>query len=166
MKKLILLFCVALALVFASCKSTTQETDNGAASLVDGQIEGVDNSSENQEDASQAANALEAAEASRQAAIDAGAKDLYGTAFAANDAALEAIKALDDGKKHDAELADIKARFDALAAASKAKKLKERIDNEDLAKYAQADYDAGEKALAEFDALLAAAVTPGAALSK
>ena len=167
MKKIILLFCVAFALVFASCKSTTQETDNGgAASLVDGQIDAEDTSSENQESSSQTANALDAAEASRQAAIDAGAKDLYGTAFAANDAAFEAVKALNDGKNHDAELADIKARFDALAAASKAKKLKERIDNEDLAKYDQADYDAGEKALAEFDALLAAAVTPGAALSK
>ena len=166
MKKIILLFCVAFALVFASCKSTTQETDNGAASLVDGQIEGEDNSSDNQEDANKAANALEAAEASRQAAIDAGAKDLYATAFAANDAALEAIKALDDGKSHETELADIKARFDALAAAAKAKKLKERIDNEDLAKYSQTDYDAGEKAIAEFDALLAAAVTPGATLNK
>jgi hypothetical protein len=172
MKKLFLLFCVAFALVFASCKSTSQETDNGsAASLTDGQIEETEEKNEpdnaaSAEDSNKTASALEAAQASRQAAIDAGAKDLYGTAFAADDAALEALKALDDGKNHEAELADIKARFDALAAASKAKKLKERIDNEGLAKNAQADYDAGEKALAEFDALLAAAVTPGAALSK
>ncbi|MBR5965709.1 MAG: hypothetical protein IK015_06300 [Treponema sp.] len=169
MKKLILLFCVAFALVFASCKSTTQETDNGAASLVDGQIEGQEETSgddANAEDAAKTASALEAAEAARQAAIEAGAKDAYGTAFAANDAAFEAIKALNDGKNHDAELADIKARYDALAAASKAKKLKERIDNEGLAVNAQSDYDAGEKALAEFDTLLAAAVTPGAALNK
>ena len=160
MKKIILLFCVAFALVFASCKSTTQETDNGAASLVDGQIEGEDNSSEseNQEDANQAANALEAAEASRKAAIEAGAKDAYSTLFAATDTAFEAIKALDDGKNHDKELADIKARYDAMANAAKARKLKARIDEEGLAANAQADYDAGKASLADFDAMAGVAL--------
>jgi hypothetical protein len=82
------------------------------------------------------------------------------------DTAFSALKALDDGKDHSAELGEIKARFEALASAAKARKLKERIDNEGLAQYAQSDYDAGEKALSEFDAMVAVPVTPGAALSK
>lgn len=163
MKKLILLFCVAFAFVFVSCKSTAQETDNSAASLVDGQIEGQDesaNSGENEDAdaAAKAASALEAAEAARQAAIDAGAKDYYGAAFAMTDNALEALKALNDGKNHDKELDKLKTCFEALASASKAKKLKERIDQEGLAVNDQADYDKGKKALEEFDAM-AAAVT-------
>ena len=110
MKKIVLLFCVAFAFVFASCKSTTQETDNGAASLVDGQIEteeggGVFGQEEN---VSASENSLAAVEASRQAAIEAGAKDLYGAAFAANDAALEALTALDDGKDHSKEYNELK----------------------------------------------------------
>lgn len=170
MKKIVLLFCVAFAFAFASCKSTTQETDNGAASLVDGTNEGQEDDSasgqvESQgEDKSQ--DSLAAVESSRQAAIDAGAKDMYGAAFAANDAALEALKALNDGKDHSKEYNELKARYDALASAAKAKKLKERIDNEGLAQYAQADYDAGEKAIAEFDELVANPLTPGQTLNK
>lgn len=168
MKKIILLFCVAFAFVFASCKSTSQETDNGAASLVDGQIEaGTDEVASGQVEGDEASqDTLAAVESSRQAAIDAGAKDMYAAAFAANDAALEALKALNDGKDHSKEYKELKARYDALANAAKAKKLKERIDNEGLAKNSQADYDAGEKAIAEFDELVAVPVTPGQTLNK
>jgi len=170
MKKIVLLFCVAFAFAFASCKSTTQETDNGAASLVDGQIEAEDDGSASGQvesaGQSESQDTLASVESSRQAAIDAGAKDMYGTAFAANDVALEALKALNDGKDHGKEYSELKARYDALAAAAKAKKLKERIDNEGLAKNAQADYDAGEKAIAEFDELVAVPVTPGQTLNK
>ncbi len=176
MKKLLLLFCVLLAIVFASCKSTAQETENdGLASSLVAQTDEDQNTGsaedQNSQDGAQDQTAdntdsLSAAEASRKAALDAGAKDSYAAAFAANDAAFEALKALDDGKDHSKELADIKARYDALAAAAKAKKLKERIDAEGLAANSQADYDAGEKALAEFDAMIAVPATPGAALNK
>lgn len=179
MKKIFLLLCLALAVLFVSCKSTEQTTEN---SLVDtsnlteqtAEDEGSSsedenaNADENAEDAGSVDNTsgLDAAESSRQAALDAGAKDEYATAFAANDAALAAIKALNDGKDHSAELADIKARYDALAAAAKARKLKERIDSEGLASNSQSDYDNGVKALDEFDSMLALVATPGATLNK
>ncbi len=162
MKKVSLLFCAALVLLFASCKSTQQVADEEPAQTQTVQEE--EPKKDENPDGTQ--NALEAAEASRKAAIDAGAKEYYGDAFAAVDAAFNALKALNDGKDHSAELAEIKARYDALANAAKAKKLKERIDSEGLAANAQADYDAGEKALSEFDAMILVPVTPGAALNK
>lgn len=159
MKKVSLLFCAALVLLFASCKSTEQvaeeetpkvetvvEEDNSSANEVQEEEKNVDNG-----------NSMDACEASRKAALDAGAKDYYADAFALTDAAFEALKNLNDGKDHSAELAKLKACYDAFANAAKAKKLKERIDQEGLASNAQADYDAGVKALAEFDAMANAA---------
>ena len=174
MKKFLPLFCAALALVFASCKSTQQVADDGqiakneAVQTEDAawKDESPAEESPAEDNSATSQNALSDAEASRQAAIDAGARDYYGDAFALTDAAFNALKALDDGKNHDKELAEIKARYDALANAAKARKLKERIDQEGLAANAQADYDAGEKALSEFDALVAVPTTPGAALNK
>ena len=173
MKKVLPLFCAVLALFFVSCASTKQVADDDISKS---QAVHVDDEEEKQEEtpapepapveASDVQNSLEAAESARQAAIEAGAKDSYADAFGLTDAAFEALKKLDDGKNHSAEYAEIKARFDALAAAAKAKKLKERIDQEGLAQYAKADYDAGEKALAEFDAMAAAPLTPGAALNQ
>ena len=170
MKKVSLLLCAALAFWFVSCKSTQQaaEDESAASETVQEVVEenSQEAAPESQSQTADNADSLSAAEASRKAALDAGAKDSYAAAFAANDAAFEALKALDDGKDHSKELADIKARYDALAAAAKAKKLKERIDAEGLAANSQADYDAGEKALAEFDAMIAVPATPGAALNK
>lgn len=165
MKKLSLLFCVTLAVLFASCKSTEQVAEEPAQTETV-QEEVQEETPVQEEKPVDNGDSMSAAEASRQAAIDAGAKDEYALAFAANDAAFEALKALDDGKDHSAELADIKARYDALAAAAKAKKLKARIDEEGLASNSQADYDAGEKALADFDQMIAVPVTPGATLNK
>ena len=164
MKKVSLLCCAALVLLFASCKSTQQVAEEEPAKTQTVQEEEPAPWKDENPDGTQ--NALEAAEASRKAAIDAGAKEYYSDVFAAVDAAFEALKALNDGKDHSAELAEIKARYDALANAAKAKKLKERIDNEGLAVNAQADYNAGEKALSEFDAMVLVPVTPGATLNK
>ena len=168
MKKVSLLFCAALVFAFASCKTTQQVAEEEPAKTETVQEAEEPVKEEVQEEApADNQNSLSDAEASRQAAIDAGAKDAYPDAFNATDADFDAIKALDDGKDHSAELAEIKARFDALAAAAKAKKLKERIDQEGLAQYAPADYDAGETALAEFDELAAASpAASGAALSQ
>lgn len=163
MKKLSLLFCVTLAVLFASCKSTEQVADTPAQTET---VQEVKEEAPVQEETTDNGDSLSAAEAARKAALDAGAKEYYSDAFAVTDAAFEALKALNDGKDHSKELAEIKARYDALATAAKARKLKERIDNEGLAANSQADYDAGEKALAEFDSLVAVPVTPAAALGK
>ena len=163
MKKVFLLFCAALLLLFASCKSTQQVAEEEEAVAV----EAVEDTSseeqapvqESQEQPVDNGNSLESCEASRKAALEAGAKDYYGDAFALTDAAFEALKNLKDGKDHSAELAKLKDCYDAFASAAKAKKLKARIDEEGLASNSQADYDAGEKSLAEFDALAAAALS-------
>ena len=151
MKKIFLLACLAAVFVFASCKSTEQ--DASAADDSSAQTEQTQDASSDAADQA-ALDMMSQTEAARQSAIDAGAKEYYADAFAQTDLAFDALKALKDGKNHDAELAEIKARYDALAKASAAKKLKERIDSEGLAANAQADYDHGEKALGEFDTMV------------
>ena len=164
MKKLSLLFCVALAVWFVSCKSTEQVAEEPAKTQP---VQEVKEETPAQEETEvDNGDSMSAVEAARKAALDAGAKDAYSDAFAVTDAAFEALKALNDGKDHSKELAEIKARYDALAYAAKARKLKARIDNEGLASNSQADYDAGEKALSEFDSMVLVPVTPGAALNK
>ena len=161
MKKVSLLFCASLVLLFASCKSTQQVAEEETPKVETVAEEEKDSAGEQAQEEKPVdnGNSLESCEASRKAAIEAGAKEYYADAFALTDTAFEALKNLNDGMDHNAELAKLKACFDALANASKARKLKERIDAEGLAPNAQADYDAGEKSLAEFDAMAKAALS-------
>lgn len=166
MKKVSLLFCAALVLLFASCKSTEQVVEESPKVEAAAEEDNAPVAEVQEEKPVDNGNSLDACENSRKAAIDAGAKDYYGDAFALTDAAFDALKALNDGKDHSKELAELKARYDALATAAKARKLKERIDSEGLAANSQADYDAGEKALSEFDSMVAIPTTLGAVLGK
>ena len=95
MKKLSLLFCVALAVWFASCKSTEQVAEEPAKTET---VQEVKEETPAQEEAPvDNGDSMSAVEAARKAALDAGAKDAYADAFAVNDAAFEALKALNDG---------------------------------------------------------------------
>lgn len=148
MKRILIFSCVVFALIFASCKSTEQDTSN---SLVDSSVS-ANEETDNSEDDS-AGGMLAQTEEARKKALDAGAKDAYPDAFAALDAALDALKKL-DGVNNDAELAELKLRYEALEKAAKARALKKRIDEEGLAQNSPADYEKGEAALKEFDSLV------------
>lgn len=167
MKKIFLFSCVAFALIFASCKSTEQATDGeiDVPPVVEEIVEENESSAaeKGSEDVSGLISQIDDA---RQRALEEGAQDAYPEAFAALDASYEALKNLDDGLDHSAELNDIKSRYEALQKAAAAKKLKERIDDEGLAENSPADYDKGEAALSEFDSLLNSVLSNIAAISE
>lgn len=159
MKRILFVSCVAFALLFASCKSTEQDASN---SLVDSSVaakDGTDDSAENggseknAEDDSRGGEMLSQTEEARKKALEAGAKEAYPEAFAALDAAYDALKKR-DGVNRDAEFAELKLRYEALEKAAKARALKQKIDDENLARNYPDDYEKGENALAEFDSLL------------
>lgn len=155
MKRILLFSCVVFALIFASCKSTEQDASN---SLVDSSV-AVKDDSEKDEDSEKKlgddsrGGMLSQTEEARKKALEAGAKDAYPDAFAALDAAYDALKNL-DGVNVDAELLELKLRYEALEKAAKARALKKKIDDEDLAQNSPGDYEKGENALQEFDSLL------------
>lgn len=157
MKRILIFSCVVFALIFASCKSTEQDTSN---SLVDSPVEASDETENSDdgmlsqiEEADESDGALLSVEEARQRALDAGADEAYPDAFAALDAEFDALKTL-DGVNNGLELAELKLRYEALEKAAKARALKKRIDEEDLAQNSPADYEKGENALQEFDSLL------------
>lgn len=167
MKKIFLFSCVAFALIFASCKSTEQATDGeiDVPPVVEEIVE-ENESSAAEKEPEDISSLISQIDDARQRALEEGAQDAYPEAFAALDAAYEALKNLDDGLDHSAELNDIKSRYEALQKAAAAKKLKERIDDEGLAENSPADYDKGEVALSEFDSLLNSVLSNIAAISE
>lgn len=167
MKKIFLFSCVAFALIFASCKSTEQATDGeiDVPPVVEEIVEENESSAAEKEPEDNS-SLISQIDDARQRALEEGAQDAYPEAFAALDAAYEALKNLDDGLDHSAELNDIKSRYEALQKAAAAKKLKERIDDEGLAENSPADYDKGEAALSEFDSLLNSVLSNIAAISE
>lgn len=167
MKKIFLFSCVAFALIFASCKSTEQATDGeiDVPPVVEEIVEENESSAAEKEPEDNS-SLISQIDDARQRALEEGAQDAYPEAFAALDAAYEALKNLDDGLDHSAELNDIKSRYEALQKAAAAKKLKERIDDEGLAENSPADYDKGEVALSEFDSLLNSVLSNIAAISE
>ncbi len=170
MKKFLLLGCVALALSFVSCKSTDVETpaEETTETVADQTSEEVTAEEIPQEDNGNGdlADALSQADAARNEAIASGADKNFADAFAALDSQLETIRSANDGKDHSGELKEIKAKYDALAKASKALKLKERIDSEQLADNDRASYDKGENAKDEFNKLLSDGADGKSLLSK
>lgn len=99
--------------------------------------------------------AMAKADSSRQAAVDAGAEEAAPDKFAAAEAALAALKAkAAAGEDVSAELADLALCYDALAEYAAAVDAKNEIDENGWASRNQAEYDKGEAALAETDALL------------
>lgn len=167
MKKIFLFSCVAFALIFASCKSTEQATDGeiDVPPVVEEIVEENESSAAEKEPEDNS-SLISQIDDARQRALEEGAQDAYPEAFAALDASYEALKNLDDGLDHSAELNDIKSRYEALQKAAAAKKLKERIDDEGLAENSPADYDKGEAALSEFDSLLNSVLSNIAAISE
>ena len=167
MKKIFLFSGVAFALIFASCKSTEQATDGeiDVPPVVEEIVE-ENESSAAEKEPEDVSSLISQIDDARQRALDEGAQDAYPEAFAALDAAYEALKNLDDGLDHSAELNDIKSRYEALQKAAAAKKLKERIDDEGLAENSPADYDKGEAALSEFDSLLNSVLSNITAISE
>lgn len=167
MKKIFLFSCVAFALIFASCKSTEQATDGeiDVPPVVEEIVE-ENESSAAEKEPEDISSLISQIDDARQRALEEGAQDAYPEAFAALDAAYEALKNLDDGLDHSAELNDIKSRYEALQKVAAAKKLKERIDDEGLAENSPADYDKGEAALSEFDSLLNSVLSNIAAISE
>ncbi len=167
MKKIFLFSCVAFALIFASCKLTEQATDGeiDVPPVVEEIVEENESSAAEKEPEDNS-SLISQIDDARQRALEEGAQDAYPEAFAALDASYEALKNLDDGLDHSAELNDIKSRYEALQKAAAAKKLKERIDDEGLAENSPADYDKGEAALSEFDSLLNSVLSNIAAISE
>lgn len=167
-----LLAILSLALIFASCKTT----DKGAGVMEDDQLGLVVEDEEKDENKSEEPVVIEenvdnsdlmgAADKSRENAVACGASDFYKDAFDANDKALKGIKDASDGKDHSAELSEIVKKYDALAKAADARKLKNRIDSEGLAENDAASYKKGEDASSAFDQMLAESASGSELLGK
>ncbi len=149
-------------MIFASCKSTEQAAEETTAEVTapaeetPAEVTPVDNT-----------DILDATETARQSAINEGADKSYAAPFAATDAAFLALKAMDGAKDNSAELADIKARYEAMALAAKAKKLRERISNEGIDENYPDDFARGDKAILEdFDTMVVNPAVSGQELSK
>lgn len=147
-KKYLLLGCMTLALTLISCKSTPKDEPTDVTPVqeetqTEETVEPVDNSAD-------MAALLANTELARNKAFEAGAQDSYSDAFAKADKDYEALKL---GNDADA-VKDLTARYAALETACKAKKLKDRIENLNLAPNGSADYDKGNEAMSAFDTLI------------
>lgn len=167
MKKMFLFVLAAAALAFVSCKSTAVEDSDLTNSLVDEQIqeeiqETVEDVVEEIQEEIDNTDALAQAEEARKQAVASGADKTFAEAFQLTDKAFEALKALDDGKDHNLEYSELAKRYDALAKACEALKLKERIDTEDLSSNDINSYNKGEAAKKDFESMMTAA--PGSLL--
>ena len=159
-KYLSVLLCVAAVITFASCKSTKTE---GNLDFDESQ-----QTSTEKEPAAEpvkvddSVNSTQKADLARKAAIDAGAEAYYPDQFAAVDKKYAEVREnIKKNPKGDfsADLKDVSDRFEALAKASLAKRMKEKSDELGLSGYDKAAYAKGEKALEDFSALPADAST-------
>jgi len=167
-KRYVVLFGTVLAFAVASCKSAPKTEEPAAAEPAPAEQTAapapapvetaapapVDNSA-----------ALDKAAAARQAALDAGADKTTADLFSKTDDLYNTLKEKSAaGTDETAALADIAARYNALAEYAKALELKARIDNLGYAPYDQANYDKGSAAAAEFEPLAASDGATGSAM--
>lgn len=144
MKKYLLFALMALSLIFASCKSTDQETAD--ETKVDAETKIEQQAEDSTKDLS-AEQLVSKAEESRAKAVEAGAEDYYSNQLKVTDEMLLAAKdkvAKGDKKVTD-ELKDINNRYLALQKASETKNLKKRIEELGFDEQNKEAYDAAGK---------------------
>ena len=156
MKKLIVpvLIATAFTLAFTSCGSTPKtDKSSDLADKVNDVEQQVENTVEEVTTVDNA-SALEAAEAARKAALDAGADKVASEQFKAADALYNTLKAQSEsGIDVTAALADVEKRYQALTAYAQALENKKKIEERELISYDKASYDEGCSALKEFEDL-------------
>ncbi len=96
---------------------------------------------------------LEKLEEARNKAVEADAKYYYPKEFAAADESGEKVKKdVEENPNTDyaADINDLIARYEALAKAAEAQRMKKRVDEMDFSEFDKAAYDAGSSALDKF----------------
>ncbi|MBQ9239061.1 MAG: hypothetical protein IJ191_07105 [Treponema sp.] len=159
MKRIGLIFLLLTAFSLIACK-TTQSVDTSDTGQ-DGELVPGDATDSSQP--ADNADARSRADAARQSAIAAGAEGL--DAYNTVEALYAAARALDaTGADATAAYVDVEARYTALENYAKARALKKRIDDEELASYNMTDYNRGEQELSGLDAAFADPTVSGNAL--
>ncbi len=161
MKKYLLFALMAMALIFASCKSTEQEDAQDETTAVETPAEEVTEEDTSADDsaltnAEKNAKLLAQTDESRANAVKAGADSYYGDQLKDTDEKLKALKekAADSKEDLSAEINDLNYRYLALQKASETKKLKEKIDENGFADDNRIAYDAAEALLNELEKVI------------
>ena len=144
MKKYLLFVLMAAAVIFASCKSTDQETADQAKNDAETKIEQQANDDTQGLSVDQL---ISKAEESRAKAVEAGAENYYANQLKVTDEMLLAAKekAANGDKKVSEEVKDINNRYLALQKASETKNLKKRIEELGFDQENKEAYDAAGK---------------------
>lgn len=164
-KYLFVLAGAAVLTAFTSCGSTPTaepELDIEPAVETEEPAPGPELQPEEQKsDFSETNTALLAkAESARQAAVDSGAQEYYGALFNSVDVLYTEVKSsvqANPAEDCSEKINDVIAKYDSLAKAAEAKKLKEKADGMEFSSVDKSVYDAAEKALGEYDSLGASA---------
>ncbi len=138
----------AVSFLLISCGSTPTADDTLTQELVDGTIEGESGTSTSDEETS----LWSKIESSRQAAIDAGAKDANPKAFQAAEDEYNSLKNSNASEEENQQkLKDLNKRYQALQSYAEAVAKKAEIDENSFAKYNQSAYNEGNSLLKELD---------------
>lgn len=169
MKKYLLFLCIALSLVFGSCKSTEQEDtpsqsveqpDKPEETETPGdqttEPEDPDNPGDKTPAAETNETLLEKVTESRGAAVKAGAETYYSEKLSETDELLNSVKEKikNDGKDHTDELKDLNYRYMALQKASETRALKEKIEENGFDSDNKIAYDAAGALLDELEKVI------------
>lgn len=153
--------CALIAFTFAACSSAPKEEPAPVAPVVEEpqpEPEPVPEPEPEPEpekpDFSEANKSLlEKLEEARNKAIEADAKYYYPTEFNAADETGDKLKKDVDANPntdYSADIKDLIARYEALAKASDAQRMKKRVDEMEFSEFDKAAYDAGASALEKF----------------
>ena len=157
-------FCLLTAFGFVACKSAPKEEPAPVEEPVveapqpepepEPQPEPEPEPEPEKPDFSEANKALlEKLEEARNKAVEADAKYYYPNEFASADEAGEKVKkSVEENPSEDysADINDLIARYEALAKASEAQRMKKRVDEMEFSEFDKAAYDAGSSALDKF----------------
>lgn len=161
--RIVAALCTLAALGFIACKSAPKEEPAPPAPVVEEPAPEPEPEPEPQPepepepekpDFSDANKALlEKLEEARNKAVEADAKYYYPKEFAAADETGEQLKKdvdVNSDTDYSADINDLIARYEALAKASGAQRMKKRVDEMEFSEFDKAAYDAGSSALDKF----------------
>lgn len=153
-KSLFLIGCALSALILFSCGSTPEPEPAPVTPEVPEVVEEVKEVIP-EADFGEANKALMVAvDAVRENAVNQGAKTYFADGFnvAENEYNSLTVKITEDSKTdYSKNISDLKDRYESLAIASQAKKLKEKADSLSLQEENKASYDEGTKALEDYE---------------
>ncbi|MBQ0003741.1 MAG: hypothetical protein KBT21_09430 [Treponema sp.] len=152
MKKYLLFALMAGLLIFASCKSTDQETAEEVTEQTEQQVEEqTEEQTAEQTGEKSFEELVSEAEASRAKAVEAGAEKYYADQLKITDEMLLAAKESKDSEK----VKDVNNRYLALEKAAQTRALKAQIEELGFAEQHRVAYDAAGKLYDELEAAIA-----------